>query len=347
MALAGFTCVGEFHYLHHGPDGAPYADPNAMGAALRGGRGRRRHPAHAARHLLPPRRHRRAELDDGAAALQRRRRRRLGRAGRRSSAESPTRAGSARRSTRCGRSTRRRSRSSPRGPPSGDAPLHAHVSRAAGRERAVPRRATAARRPSCWPQHGALGDRFTAVHATHLTAGDVALLGARGRRCCFCPTTERDLADGIGPAGALPRPGAALSPRHRLPRRDRPVRGGAGRRARRAPGHRRARHPPAGRAAGRGHGRRLRAASAGRTRGRIAVGALADLIDVGLDSVRARRHRRRPRCRRGRVRRDRGRRAPRRRRRARIVVRDGRHVSIDVAAELERVDRVRSTRRGR
>jgi len=34
MALAGITCVGEFHYLHHGPDGTPYEDPNAMGAAL-------------------------------------------------------------------------------------------------------------------------------------------------------------------------------------------------------------------------------------------------------------------------------------------------------------------------
>ena len=30
MALAGITCVGEFHYLHHGPDGTPYADPNVM-----------------------------------------------------------------------------------------------------------------------------------------------------------------------------------------------------------------------------------------------------------------------------------------------------------------------------
>jgi len=28
MALAGVTCVGEFHYLHHAPDGARYADPN-------------------------------------------------------------------------------------------------------------------------------------------------------------------------------------------------------------------------------------------------------------------------------------------------------------------------------
>ena len=34
MALAGVTCVGEFHYLHHGPGGTPYADPNAMGRAL-------------------------------------------------------------------------------------------------------------------------------------------------------------------------------------------------------------------------------------------------------------------------------------------------------------------------
>src|SRR3954447_21171052 len=34
MALAGITCVGEFHYLHHGPRGTPYKDPNAMGRAV-------------------------------------------------------------------------------------------------------------------------------------------------------------------------------------------------------------------------------------------------------------------------------------------------------------------------
>ncbi|HET6634680.1 MAG TPA: formimidoylglutamate deiminase, partial [Streptomyces sp.] len=34
MALAGITCVGEFHYLHHAPGGTRYGDPNAMGAAL-------------------------------------------------------------------------------------------------------------------------------------------------------------------------------------------------------------------------------------------------------------------------------------------------------------------------
>ena len=35
MALAGVTAVGEFHYLHHRPGGSRYADPNAMGTALR------------------------------------------------------------------------------------------------------------------------------------------------------------------------------------------------------------------------------------------------------------------------------------------------------------------------
>jgi cytosine/adenosine deaminase-related metal-dependent hydrolase len=34
MALAGFTAVGEFHYVHHGPGGVPYDDPNIMGRAL-------------------------------------------------------------------------------------------------------------------------------------------------------------------------------------------------------------------------------------------------------------------------------------------------------------------------
>ena len=53
MALAGITAVGEFHYLHHGPDGTPLRRPERDGprAAARGPR--RRHPDHAARHALP------------------------------------------------------------------------------------------------------------------------------------------------------------------------------------------------------------------------------------------------------------------------------------------------------
>jgi hypothetical protein len=34
MALASVTAVGEFHYLHHDPEGRRYADPNEMGLAF-------------------------------------------------------------------------------------------------------------------------------------------------------------------------------------------------------------------------------------------------------------------------------------------------------------------------
>jgi cytosine/adenosine deaminase-related metal-dependent hydrolase len=59
--------------------------------------------------------------------------------------------------------------------------------------------------------HGVLGDRFTAVHATHVTEADTDRLGATSCWCCFCPTTERDLADGIGPSRALRDAGAELT----------------------------------------------------------------------------------------------------------------------------------------
>ena len=52
----GVTAVGEFHYLHHGPGGAPYDDPNEMGRALIAAAARRRHPHHPDRRLLPARR---------------------------------------------------------------------------------------------------------------------------------------------------------------------------------------------------------------------------------------------------------------------------------------------------
>ncbi|HEX5449013.1 MAG TPA: formimidoylglutamate deiminase, partial [Gaiellaceae bacterium] len=52
-------------------------------------------------------------------------------------------------------------------------------------------------------QHGFLGENTTVVHATHLTDEDIELL--RDVNVCFCPTTERDLADGIGPARRLER----------------------------------------------------------------------------------------------------------------------------------------------
>ena len=53
MAAAGITCVGEFHYLHHQPDGTPYADAERDGAGAGAGGAGGRDPDHAARHPLP------------------------------------------------------------------------------------------------------------------------------------------------------------------------------------------------------------------------------------------------------------------------------------------------------
>ena len=90
----------------------------------------------------------------------------------------------------------------------GDEPLHAHVSEQPAENAqslaAFGRTPTAVLRDA-----GALGPRFTAVHATHLTVDDIRDL-AGGFVCC-CPTTERDLADGIGPARSLADAGVTLA----------------------------------------------------------------------------------------------------------------------------------------
>jgi cytosine/adenosine deaminase-related metal-dependent hydrolase len=59
--------------------------------------------------------------------------------------------------------------------------------------------------------HGALGPLTSAVHATHLTRADVALLGQSATTACLCPTTERDLGDGVGPSLALRAAGSPLA----------------------------------------------------------------------------------------------------------------------------------------
>jgi formiminoglutamate deiminase len=80
-------------------------------------------------------------------------------------------------------------------------PLHAHVSeQPAENEECLER--YGATPLGLLAEAGAVTDRFTAVHATHLTQADTRLL--QNAYCCMCPTTERDLADGIGvPHGRL------------------------------------------------------------------------------------------------------------------------------------------------
>lgn len=57
---------------------------------------------------------------------------------------------------------------------------------------------------------GILGPRTTAVHGTHLSPGEVALLARAGARVCVCPTTEADLGDGCVAAVELLEAGVPL-----------------------------------------------------------------------------------------------------------------------------------------
>jgi formiminoglutamate deiminase len=91
-----------------------------------------------------------------------------------------------------------------------NAPLHVHLSEQTAENDAC--LATHGRTPTrLLADHGVLGARTTGVHNTHLTDDDIALLGGTTTGTCMCPTTERDLADGIGPAPALQAAGSPLS----------------------------------------------------------------------------------------------------------------------------------------
>jgi formiminoglutamate deiminase len=91
-----------------------------------------------------------------------------------------------------------------------DRPLHVHLSEQPQENEAC--LAFYGRTPTALlAGHGVLGAATTAVHATHLTEQDVALLGGSHTTVCACPSTEADLADGIGPFRALRDAGSPLT----------------------------------------------------------------------------------------------------------------------------------------
>ncbi|WP_455358961.1 formimidoylglutamate deiminase [Streptomyces sp. SYSU K21746] len=212
MALAGITSVGEFHYLHHAPGGTPYDDPNAMGEALiaaAGEAGIRITLLDTAylsagirnKHSGEPPNQQQLRFSDGtadawaerASALKDSDHARIGAA---IHSVRAVPAGQLATVTQWAEARR--------------APLHVHLS-----EQTAENDACLAAH-GCTPtrllaDHGVLGPRTTGVHNTHLTDEDIALLGGTTTGTCMCPTTERDLADGIGPAVRLQRAGSPLS----------------------------------------------------------------------------------------------------------------------------------------
>jgi formimidoylglutamate deiminase len=211
LAESGATATGEFHYLHHDPAGAPYADPDELARRVvaaarqvglrvvllrasyaRGDLGG--DPAPAQRRFIE------ASPDAAVAAVDR-----LAAAYR---SDPLVGLGLAPHSVRACppgwlstlalEAERRR------------LPLHVHVAEQVREVEAC--RAEHGRSPvQLLAEAGALAPRTTAVHAIHLDPGDAALLGRAGATVCACPLTERDLGDGVVPADALLEAGARLA----------------------------------------------------------------------------------------------------------------------------------------
>jgi len=217
MALAGVSCVGEFHYLHHQPGGVPYTDPNAMGQALltaadeAGLRMTLLDTCYLAGGLSR----------DGVVPLDGVQLRfgdsdGFGWAARVSSLRldphgmiSPhARAGAAIHSVRAVPPEQM-------GPVVAwahryGAPLHAHLSeQLAENEASVAVYGVSPTRLLYDEQ--ALGPRTSVVHATHVSARDVRLLGGSQVYACICPTTERDLGDGLATSWSLAAAGCRLT----------------------------------------------------------------------------------------------------------------------------------------
>ncbi len=281
MALAGVTAVGEFHYLHHDPAGRLYADPNATGhSLLEAGR------AAGVRVTLLDSLYLRAGFGDarleGAqvrfsdgdweAWAARVSRLEAGPGGRIGAAIHSVRAVDSESAGAAAAWARARGM-----------PIHVHVSeQPAENEDCV--RATGMTPTVLLDSVGALGPDLTAVHAVHLDDADKEVLGRRGVTVCACRTTERDLGDGVVRARELVDAGVRLClgsdsnavidilEEARAVELDQ--RACLGRRGLHSPGRLLAAATRDGTAA------------LGWNAGRIAPGAIADLVAVRLDSVR-------------------------------------------------------------
>jgi formimidoylglutamate deiminase len=195
MLEAGYTQVCEFHYLHHRPDGAAYADPAAMSLAL----------VEAARETgigltLLPALYMTGGFD-GRALVERQRRfghdvdGYLRLVERLRALESPTLSvGIALHSLRAVPADAMRAvletGAAARGP------VHIHVAEQLGEVQDCLALRNA--RPVEWLlDHAEVDARWCLVHATHMGEAETRRLAATGAVAGLCPTTEANLGDGL------------------------------------------------------------------------------------------------------------------------------------------------------
>lgn len=210
LRAAGVTAVGEFHYVHHQPGGIPYAQRTLLAdvvieAALAAGlqvcllrvayarAGAGREPEGGQRRFCD------ASVEDvvrDVEALQ-------GRWG----THPGVRVGIAPHSVRA--VPREWITALHAVARSAALPFHMHVAEVQGEVDA------------CVAEHGlrpveflaglgVLDPRFVAVHATRLEPHEARLLGEAGAMVCACPSTERDLGDGLADLGSLREAGVRL-----------------------------------------------------------------------------------------------------------------------------------------
>ena len=202
----GYTALGEFHYLHHTPDGDPYSDPAEMACAIvRGvqaaGIGLTMMPAAYARGGF-----------DGSALREGQLRFRLGVDQARTLAEDLRRRFAGNPDMAVGIAAHSLRAVDPRAlgmlvqglDPA--IPVHIH---AAEQQREVEECvATLGASPVAWLlDNAALDQRWCLVHATHMTPDETRRLAGSGAVVALCPTTEANLGDGIFPAEAFLRHG--------------------------------------------------------------------------------------------------------------------------------------------
>lgn len=206
MALSGITAVGEFHYLHHQPSGLPYPGPEMEDAVVAAAE------EAGVRLTLLDTCYLRSGFDGaplrGAAV-------RFGdqdahgwvRRVERAADGPKLRRGAAVHSVRALDQGAIKLVAAWAG--ARQAPLHLHLSEQP-EENAACLRATGLTPTQLLDGCGVLGPQTTAVHAIHLTDADLLRLGQTQTKICVCPTTERDLGDGVCRVDELQAAGSPL-----------------------------------------------------------------------------------------------------------------------------------------
>ena len=208
MLKAGYTRVCEFHYLHHQPDGTPYAQPEAMSLAL----------IEAARDAgigltLLPVLYVSGGFDGRALSA---RQRRFGHSvesylrlleALRAHAGDDVRVGIALHSLRA---VPPQALADVLASPLAQAgPIHIHIAEQIGEVQDC--LAIRGARPVEWLfEHADVDRRWCLVHATHLTEAETAQLAHSGAVAGLCPTTEANLGDGLFPLAAFLDAGGTL-----------------------------------------------------------------------------------------------------------------------------------------